>query len=176
MKLQTVLGANFTQVHSVMNLYTGFNNQGFDPLLNSTLRSDMQNNLFGPTLGMNADFNIHRLTFGLTPKVALTTNRIRRRVSTHDFAELGDSVSVEDTDYRFAPILSLNAYAKLRVTDSFSLFVSWDGSWFSRIAKAPSSVDYNDNLATPQTDVRPKNNLNSLSVSGLSAGGEILLY
>lgn len=175
MRVQTILGANFTQIHSVMNLVTGFSD-GVEPLLISSLRSDMQNNLFGPTLGMTADFNLRRLTFGITPKVILSTNRVRRRVSTNNFAELGDSISVEDTDYRFAPILTLNAFAKLRVTDSFSLFVSWDGSWFSRVAKAPSSVDYNDNLSTPHTDVGPRNNLNSLSVSGLSAGGEFILY
>jgi hypothetical protein len=176
MRLQSIVGLNFTQVHSKMHLITGYNNQGFDPLLTSSLRADMQNNLWGPTLGLNADFNIHRLTFGITPKVALSTARIRRLTATDDFAEIGDSISVEDTDYRFAPILSVAAYAKLRVSDSISLFVSWDGMWFSRVAKAPSSIDYNDNLSTPYTDIRPRNNLNSLSVGGFSAGGEILLY
>jgi len=176
MNVQTVVGLNFTQVHSKMHLITGYNNQGTEPLLISSLRSDVQNNLFGPTLGLNANFNISRLSFGIIPKVALTTARVRRVTATDDLAELGDTFSAKDTDYRFAPILSLNAYAKLRVTDSISLFASWDGMWFSRVGKAPSSIDYNDNLSTPFTDIRPRNNLNSLTVSGISAGAEILLY
>lgn len=176
MNVQWVGGMNFTQLHESMRINTGFNNQGSSTLLESQIESNIMNNMFGPVVGLNLDFETPWITFGITPKAILSVNQIRYSIRAQDLAFLGDSGKVERNDYELSPILTLAVYAKVKINDSFSLYASWDGTYLSRIARSANTINYNDNSATPRTDLGINRNLNSFTMSGISVGGELLLY
>lgn len=176
MNVQMIGGFNFTQLHETMSINTGFNNQGLNTLLESSIESNVMNNMFGPIIGMNADFETPWFTVGITPRAILSVNQIRYSIRGQDLAFAGDSGKVERNDYELTPILNLAVYAKVKVNDSLSLYASLDGSWFSRIARSGNSINYNDNSSTARTDLGINRNLNSFTASGLSVGGELLLY
>ncbi|MBD3674717.1 MAG: BBP7 family outer membrane beta-barrel protein [Planctomycetaceae bacterium] len=176
MNVQWVGGMNFTQLHESMRINTGFNNQGLNTLLESRIESNIMNNMFGPVVGLNVDFETPWITFGITPKAILSVNQIRYSIRTEDLAYVGDSGKSERNDYELSPILTLAVYAKLKINDSFSLYASWDGTYLSRIARSANTINYNDNSATARTDLGINRNLNSFTMSGISVGGELLLY
>jgi|GEM_PF-1907362 len=177
MNLQYIVGANFTQLHDVMQINSGYTNQGTEILLESKIESNIKNNLFGPVIGLNLDFEAPLgLTFGVTPRAILSVNKIGYDISSRDLTMIGDSVRHIESDYEFSPVLSLAVYAKAKLSQSFSIYASLETSWMTRVAQASNSINYNDNSNTPQTDLGINKTLNSFSTTGLSVGGEILLY
>jgi hypothetical protein len=121
------------------------------------------------------------VTIGFEPKVALALSSIRGRVATFQLRSFADGLDRENvTNWTLAPILQANAYVRIRVNEYFSLFGSWDATYFTRVGRAGDSIDYNDNatFANPfvPPDIGYTKKLNGLFMEGFTFGGEIMLW
>ena len=179
--LRPLVGFQLFQFDDQLTQVGDFNAGGTQITRRAYIDSEIHNNIFGPTLGFHVKGEVGPITVGFEPKVALAINSIRGRVSTFQLRSFADGLDQEaDTDWELSPILQANAYVRVKLNEYFSLFGSWDATYLTRISRAGSSIDYNDNasIANPNAppDIGYANTLNGMFLEGFSFGGELMLW
>lgn len=145
------------------------------PPLTSVIDSDTFNNIAGPTIGVRVEYQHPRFTLGVEPKITFGADAFSARVSTERLRSAADPhVITKDEGVMFSPVGELQLYARIHVTENFSLSVGYSIVEAFRITRPADNIFYNDNgpfptppgvvLDTDETDFQLK---------GLTVGGEI---
>lgn len=123
--------------------------------------ANLQNNHYGPQVGLRGELVHPWATIGATVTASLSYNTYKARLQTPAF--------IDENGTKFAPTAELSTYAKVNVSESFSLFVSGNWLWMDNAARPSDAV-------VVQLDI-PRLNpaFNDVLVYGISVGGEIIL-
>lgn len=142
----------------------------------------VDNNTYGVQTGFRSEFVHQHFSLGVEPKFTMGVNHYEATVRTADlrdspFPPIQDDGIVTTSLNRdvFSPVFDLQLYGKIHITDAFHLRVGYSYTWLGNIARAQSSVYYNDNgLANPPAVV-VKADDRDLWMSSFTIGGEIIL-
>ena len=176
MNIQPIIGFRFLQVHEKLGQVGVFEDiTGQAPLLTSRIDSDTNNNLFGPTIGMRYELPHPWFTLGVEPKFTLASNSNRARVATRQFRLAADpTVVTKDRSTYFSPIGEVQAYARIRLSDSIRMTIGYSYMFISKLTRPHDNIFYNDNGIFPTPPgVVLKSKSTDLRVQGLTLGIEI---
>ena len=147
---------------------------GVTPPLTRVVDSDTSNNLYGMLLGGRVEFVTPWVTVGAEPSVMLGGDNYRARVTTENFRGVADGVvKTESRKLIFSPVLGVNAYVRVKVTENISAFVGYNALWALRITRPENNVYYNDNGFDRPPGVRVDEETTDFRAYGISVGGEI---
>ncbi len=142
---------------------------------NPRITSKSNNNLVGPQVGVRASIDSKWLSLGLEPKVMLGINRHQDSVRASQIFDAGNPNSIsqnEDTD--FAPAFNLPAYAKLHLSESFSLFAGYELLWLSNVSRPSEHIVYNSSaIPTDAPQIGLKKHREQIYAHGFMVGGEL---
>lgn len=171
-KFQTLYGFQYVQFHD-RTLQVGRASGGQVGVIDS----DVLNNIYGPTVGFRSEYATKWFTLGAEPKAAIALDSQRGQVMTN---HLRSSIDPRVYHYRrgtsLSPIMQLSLYAKVRLNSYLNVFVSFDGTWLSRVGRSYTGISYNDNGSRHPADIKPKQSYESVFLHGLTVGGEVLLW
>jgi len=144
----------------------------------SSINSSTANNIFGGTVGLRTEL-VHRwFVAGLQPAVTFAGNVSEARVATDRLLGNADPYREVESDYfDFSPILDLNAYARICLTDNLRVTVGYDAFWLARVYRPARVIDYNlstDGGTTIRSDFGTRKRADHVAVEGLSLGLEYI--
>lgn len=142
---------------------------------NPRITSKSNNNLVGPQLGFRASLDSKWLSFGIEPKVMFGINRHQdtvRATQIFDVANPNAFETNEDTD--FAPACNVPAYAKLHLSQNFSLFAGYELLWLSNVSRATEHIVYDSPaIPTDPPQIGLKKHREQVYAHGFMVGGEL---
>ena len=163
-----------------INLDEGFVMSGEDSrtaaFRDSTIDSQVQNNLYGPSAGFRLAM-VHRwFTIEATPRVSFALNNHSSSVAfeqgtTTDTGTTVISSYEDEDDVDFSTIFQVSGNLRLHVTKTFSIFGGYDALWIYRLSRAYDNVLYNSDATSPVIGLANDNE--SMFVHGFSIGGEL---
>jgi hypothetical protein len=171
--------------------YTFIDNSGpSGPVLviaDRRITSDVDNNVFGPQIGLRSEL-VHRwFTVGVEPKVMLGLNSYRTNVTAERIlspTEATSSTGTRKTD--FGAAFELGVYGKIHVHPNFSLFVGYNLLWAGHVTRPYDNIAYDvrettviDNNTVPPTvtttrssNIHEETRFSDIVTQGLTVGGE----
>jgi hypothetical protein len=172
LQIHPVIGFQYLSVREKLDIFGNDNTSG----LSHRIRADNWNNVFAPQVGFRAEFLHEWFTLGVSPKFLGGLNRHTDRVFTEQIftATEGRIVSREQST-EFSPGLDLEVDARVHITKSISLFVSYHLYYLTGIARPYDSIYYNT-IGGTQTDIRLREKQESLVVDGLTVGAEVRFH
>ncbi|MCA9039230.1 MAG: BBP7 family outer membrane beta-barrel protein [Planctomycetaceae bacterium] len=162
-------------------VWTGFSN----PTGELHMSQDSYNNIYGATLGVNLEYRTPYAVFGLEPKGLIGFNTYRTRVKTQDLAFAGENYFVKQTKTEFSPLVDLQLYARINLTEQFSCFIGYDLKYAMKVARPGNQTRYNVIGTTDgstgmtevdATDFSISSNLDEFKIDGLTIGGEFRFH
>ena len=177
-EIQPLFGFRYLLIQEQMRQVGQFQDiTGQAPLLTSIIDSDTSNNLFGPTIGLRAEYPHPWFTIGVESKVTLATNAYRARVRTEQFRLAADpTVQTMDRSTFFSPIGEVQTYARIRVTENINVTVGYSLIYVTKLTRPHNNIFYNDNGAFPTPPgIVLKPSSTDLKIEGLTFGIDILL-
>lgn len=152
-----------------------------DPPIVNQISSSTANRFNAMQFGLRSEWESRWIALGIEPKIAFGANNMTAEVQTIGLRNSQLNPQQEDpvvtTKLKktyFAPMFDLGLYARLNVTEWFSVNVGYNFMWMDNVARADEVIYYNDNgLANPpDVVVRPPQKEN-LWLKGISVGGQI---
>jgi Putative beta barrel porin-7 (BBP7) len=160
------------------------------PDLTTTRRiySEADNYQYGPQLGMRAEVSSKRLALGVEPKAMIGLNSYKTHLTTSNLTPLLDRALSVDSVYpfsqrlqdqkstEFGAILDLKAYARLNVTELFSVYFSYNAMFMPTITRPYDNVNYNvqlDQTGQQQDAFGLKAEFTQIFIQAISVGGEL---
>lgn len=138
----------------------------------SVIESNANNDLFGPQAGIRIEMVHDRIKLGIHPGFVFGFNRHSARVKTvRLFSPISPTIVSGERHSEVAPMISLNAYAELTVSDRFKLFAGYDLLWMNKVSRPYENIFYNDNGIGSPPGVLVNVQLNDLLIQGMSFGG-----
>lgn len=170
-------GYRYISVQEQLTQTGTFSDGSGDPLFQTLIDSDVHSHAHGVNIGFKAEWETKWFTVGAVPKVALGVNQYRIRVTTDQFTGPVDPERVVETDeVEFSPIAEISAYAKIHLSDNFSLFAGYNLTWIMRVVRPHDAIIYNVRtvLGRPvAADFGIDDNPSNLWFQGLIVGGEL---
>ncbi|MEZ6044718.1 MAG: BBP7 family outer membrane beta-barrel protein [Planctomycetaceae bacterium] len=137
------------------------------------------------TLGLNLEYRQEHFTLGVEPKGLIGFNTYRTRIKTQDLAFAGEEFFAKKTKTEFSPLIDLQVYGKVNLTQKFSLFVAYDLKYAMKVARPANQTRYNvigtTDAGTGMTEVDAtdfsiSSNLDEFKIDGLTIGGEFRFH
>jgi hypothetical protein len=160
-----------------------------DVVLNTKIDSTTINNIYGPQIGMRAELVNKHFTLGVQPKVLLGVNTYNAKVQTSGIlarspADAGafeiteDPRSLRDRQSTFGVVGDLELFARLRVTDHFTLNAGYNFMWLGQLTRPADNIVYNvSNLSSDdgrfQNDFGLDVDFSGAVLQGVSVGGQL---
>ena len=142
---------------------------------NPQITSKANNNLVGPQVGLRASLESKWLSLGIEPKVMFGINRHQDSVRTSQIFDVANPNTLstnEDTD--FAPAFNLPGFAKLHLSENFSLFAGYELLWLSNVSRSTEHVVYDSPpIPTDPGQIRVKKHREPIYAHGFMVGGEL---
>jgi hypothetical protein len=139
------------------------------------ITSKANNNFAGPQVGFRASVDSKWFSLGIEPKAMLGINRHQDSVSTSQIFDVSNPNTLsrnEDTD--FAPVINVPGYAKVHLTQSFSLFAGYELLWLTNATRPTESILYDSPaIATDPVQIRLQKSRESVFTHGFMVGGEL---
>ncbi|MBA3316276.1 MAG: BBP7 family outer membrane beta-barrel protein [Planctomycetota bacterium] len=176
LKLKPLFGLKYVGFQEGM--YQTGTSQGIgEPAIISSITSNTSNTILGGTVGLRAEL-VHRwFIAGIQPAVTFAGNIAESRVASERFLDNNDPRSGDDSsDFEFSPVLDLNTYVRVCLSENLRLSVGYDAFWLSRVYRAAKIIDYEavtENGVT-RSDIRTKKQVDHVAVEGLSVGLEYI--
>ncbi len=179
-RLQPMVGFGHLNIQEELQQRGVFDS--FDTLapLTSEIDSDTKNHLYGPILGLRAEFIApwQWITLGLEPKVMLGVDNYTAQVRTNNFRGPGDpEVITQEEKTIFSPVIEAAVYARFELTKRFTFHVGYNVLWAARITRPQDNILYNDNGPLPEPPgIVVRVGRQHLTLEGLTIGGVIYLH
>lgn len=177
LKFKPLFGLKYVDYDEGMYQLGRFQTDTFGPL-DSSITADTHNAIFGGTVGLRTEL-VHRwFVLGLQPAVTFAGNASQTRVATERFMDVNEPRREVTSDYfDFSPILDLNAYARICLSENLRLTVGYDAFWLARVYRPSRVIDYNvstDGGTTLRSDFDTQKRADHVAVEGLSLGLEYI--
>jgi hypothetical protein len=176
-KLKPLFGLKYVDFDEGMYQLGRFQSASFGTL-DSSITGDTHNAIFGGTVGLRTEL-VHRwFIAGLQPAVTFAGNASKVQVATARFLDPNEPRQQVSSEYfDFCPILDLNAYARICLTQNLRLTVGYDAFWLARVYRPARVIDYNvstDGGTNLRTDFDTQKRADHVAVEGLSVGLEYI--
>ena len=176
--LRPLVGVRYIMLNQ--NLYQAgrFTAGGVTAPLDRFIATNSHNNYFGPEIGVDAGFRHKWFEVGVRPALTIGVNEAQVRTRTENLVDQTDGTDIVEQNYtEFSPVMDVNAYLRVPITDSIRFNVGYDLLWLARVAQPDESTRYNvavneDGIPT-ESLVEPKKNFSDLTFNGLNVGLEI---
>lgn len=177
LKIQPLVGFRYLFVQEQLRQEGSFNALGTIPLWHTVIDSQSANNLYGLNLGFRMEF-VHRwLTLGIQPKVTLGANTYQGRVTTERFVTATEpTIKNEISGTNFAPIGEFSAYGRFHVSETTTLFVSYNLLTAAKVMRPHKSINYNVNAVggvITSAAFTSKEVFERFTLQGITVGAEI---
>ncbi|MEZ5942646.1 MAG: BBP7 family outer membrane beta-barrel protein [Planctomycetaceae bacterium] len=157
-------------------------------VLNHRIHNSMSNHIFGPQVGLKMQYTTPLVTVGFEPKLVASVNRVTQDLSTQNIYQTGvDPVTLlpleatrqlADHFTQFSPTLDLSVYARVHLTQNFSVHVGYDYMLTSSVYRAYDNIAYLS-PTSPATDaptIGLQKDRSNMTVHGLMLGGQWDFY
>lgn len=142
------------------------------------IHSRTSNNVYGPTAGVQIEFNRPWFSFLLSPRVTLGLNDYSMTVRSQGIVSDTDPVTFQTEEHvDFAAIFQVGAYFQLHINENITAFVGYDVLITANVSRAADNVFYNEDRVsvlgtglTTQGDVRLHRTITDLVTHGLTIG------
>ncbi|MBA4031608.1 MAG: hypothetical protein C0478_12065 [Planctomyces sp.] len=180
-QVRPLIGFRYMNIRETLS-QTGVNTRsGQDPTdpaattYTTTIDSTANNNFYGPQIGLRTELVGKRFTLGAEPKAMLGLNSYKSSLAYAGTIEDQALVQNSVTDTTFGTILSIQAYGKVHLSESFSIFVSWEGMYTGFVTRPYLNVGYYGTAQTnPPTDTLTNDpKFTDVFLQGLTVGGEL---
>lgn len=174
-KLKPLFGVKYVDFDESMYQRGLFQSPTFGTL-DSQINSHSNNAIFGGTVGLRAELEHRWFIAGVQPAVTFAGNASKVSVTTDRFASPTDGRNDDSAShFGFSPILDINAYVRVCLTENLRLNVGYDAFWMSQVYRAATIIDYNvatDGGTTARSDFKARKRTENVAVEGLSVGLE----
>lgn len=178
MQIRPVLGFRFLNLKERLQQTGTDTLGGLAPPRTAVIDSETSNNVYGPQIGVRAEI-VHRFfTLGVQPKIMFGLNDYSAQVRTDQIFTTAEATRItRATRVDFTPIFELNAYAKVHLTENFSLHVGYDFMWTNRVTRPYNNIYYDEIRlgGTSVPNIILRDDLEDFFLQGLTVGGEIRL-
>jgi hypothetical protein len=174
MNYEPMIGFRYFNLREQLDQVGVFNNFRTEPDLVSTIRSTTNNNLYGPQIGLRAQWIGKFLTFGVEPKFGLGANTYSAMVRTEQLRSPADpTVVTREERSAIAPFAEVGAYIRAHITDYFTLSVGYNFIWLHNVTRPGNNIRYDDFGPLPQPPgVVLDRKMRDITIDGLTIGGE----
>ena len=150
---------------------------GLLPSVTEFIDSSTENHVYGPQIGVRAEFVHKWFSVGVEPKFMAGFNTYEDVVTTTRFFFPTDPTrSTRQSATRYSSIAQLGVFGRIHVNESISLHVGYDLMWISDVSRPDESVRYNFR-STPGgglvNAIVVDPSFEDMLLQGLSVGGEI---
>ncbi|HVJ69376.1 MAG TPA: BBP7 family outer membrane beta-barrel protein [Caulifigura sp.] len=167
--LAPVVGIRYVKLNEELEISGTDITTGTSPRISSK----SNNNLVGPQVGVRASVDSKWLSLGIEPKVMFGINRHQDTVRSSQIFDAANSSFSTNEDTDFAPAFNMPGYAKLHLTENFSLFAGYELLWLSNITRPTQSIVYDSPaLSTDPPQIRLQKHREQLLAHGFMIGGE----
>lgn len=169
-----LFGFRFLNLQEQLNQVGDFAPGGGVPSLTSRIDSDSSNNIFGSVFGLRLEMEHRWFRAGIEPRIQLGFDSYRNRVTTNNLRAATDPEQVtEEDDLIFSPAAEINAYLRVPVSDSLTLYGGYNILQLARITRPHENIRYNisPNLNAPPGTV-VDTELTDFKLEYLYFGGE----
>jgi hypothetical protein len=132
------------------------------------------NNLFGPQMGVRAEYSWSRFLVGVEPKLMLGLNSYQINLNTANILSSTDpSQTLLARSTTFSPMVDLRGYGNIALSKNVSAYISYNFLWAGNVTRSFNDVIYNTNTITNTSDFAIKKELTNVSLQGMSFGFDI---
>ena len=178
--IQPLFGVRFLNFNERLNQRGNYRNPLVTGTANSTITrtidSTTRNYLVGPQIGTRFELVSPYLTLGAEPSMTFGVNSYKATLNTSNInSDTEDPVSIRETKTTFGPIANLQVYARGKMTERLSLFVSYDLMWAGMLTRPADNIIYNvTGAVVPQPGAFQQDvHFSDLLMQGISVGGEV---
>ncbi|MGH7201380.1 MAG: BBP7 family outer membrane beta-barrel protein [Planctomycetaceae bacterium] len=175
LQVQPVIGLRFLSIQEQLRQSGTF----FDPFLLQTplvsvINSESHNNIAATILGARIEYVHKWFTLGAEPRIGPGWNRYRNHVTTENFRSFADGViETQDDETVLTAVAEFQLYARVHVTEDFSLTVGYNVLWVPRMTRPHRNIFYNDNGPNAPPGIVVDSEIDELRLEGLTVGGEL---
>ncbi len=175
-KVRPLVGFRYLKIHERLTQVGEFDDLGrlLTPL-RGIIDSDASNAVYAPQLGLRLEM-VHRwFTVGVEPKIGFGVNSYKASVGTDNIRFEGDPfVTTKDSGTKFSPVGELDVYARVHVSDHFSLYVSYQMMIAGNITRPHDNILYDDGgVGASDVGIVLNTAYDNMLYQGISLGGEI---
>lgn len=168
---------NFRETFSQTGVSTSGGQDPSDPAATTyttTIDSSVNNNYYGPQIGLRAELVGRRFSLAAEPKALIGLNSYKASLSNENVLEGESLASRSVTETTFGPILDMQVSGKVHLNDHFSIFVSWEGMWTGFASRPYLNVNYNGTNQTnpPSSNLQLEPRFTDVFLQGMTVGGE----
>ena len=174
-QLRPLIGFRHLDFQEELNQIGVFDQQDLlaTPLV-SRISSYSENRIYAPQIGVRGELVSRWLTLGIEPKLAAGINVYETSVITQALRSPGDPLTkTTETGEEFSVVGELNLYAKFHIRQNFAITVGYQATFMDQVARAHSSILYNDNGANADPAVVTKTSLKRFDFGGINVSGEL---
>lgn len=147
---------------------------GSTQIVQRTIDSVTDNYFYGPQIGFRTELTSKWFDLGATPRFLLGLNSYRANVSTtHILTPDEADFYTQKTKTSFGPMFELQAYTRAKLSQNFSILVSYNFMWAGMLTRPTDNIVYNTSI-TPQQGLFGQDvNMTDVILQGISIGGEL---
>lgn len=135
------------------------------------INSSATNNLFGPQMGIRAEFVYQRFLIGVEPKLMLGLNAYQTDLSTANVLSSTDpGQSLISRSTTFSPMVDLKGYTNIMLSKNVSAYVAYNFLYAGNVTRSYNDIVYNKNAITNQSDFSMEKTLSNVVLQGISMG------
>lgn len=141
-----------------------------------TIDSETRNYLYGPQFGGRFELPSKYITLGAEPTIMFGVNNYKATLATDNISSGADPAAfIRQVGTTFGPVASLQAYCRGNISETITLFVSYDLMWAGMLTRPADNIVYNvTGAAVPQPGAFQQDILfTDLLLQGVSVGGEV---
>ncbi len=141
----------------------------------SSIDARTRNRIYAPQLGLRTEIVMDKLVIGADPKVGFGINDYEAVVITDNIRTAAEAPNLTaESGKKFAPFGALEVFARLAITDAFTVFCSYDLLIMASMARPQSSIRYDDfGVAAPTPGITAREGFENMVYEGFTIGGEI---
>jgi len=136
------------------------------------IESNANNQVFGPEVGMRMETRGKWMTLGFEPKFTFGINRMSNRVNTSQiFSPTEVDRSIQDGLTRFAPMIDLSSYARIRLAENVNLSLGYQFMAMGGVSLSERNIVWNSSsVVTAPPLIGLRQHTNQFWMQGINLG------
>ena len=134
------------------------------------INSAAMNNIYGPQVGLRAEFGNSQFLLGFEPKLMMGLNTWQSNLDTFSvFSSTDTAQSLLLRNTTFTPLVDLKGYSNVAISKNLSFFIAYNFIWVGSTNRSYNNFIYNQNTAG-NSDFRLTKTYQATTLQGVSLG------
>ncbi|GIX05169.1 MAG: hypothetical protein KatS3mg114_1038 [Planctomycetaceae bacterium] len=139
-----------------------------------TIDATTNNYLYGPQVGLHAEWRTQYFSLGAQPRVMLGLNSYKIELAATQVLSPTDPVQFQrERNITFGILGELDVFTRIHLTPQFSLFTAYNLMWAGLITRPADNFVYNVQRSPRQSNFYIDTTFTGVLLHGLSIGGEV---